>query len=203
MELASPTASLLPRATADVLRVLERTGQPLSGRTITELAGSGVNQTRVSRLLRGLVVGGIVHQVPGGYVLNREHVAYEGIVALLGLGDKLLARISEEVALWKVPAESVTLFGSVARGQADVSSDIDLLVVRPDAVGEDDPQWADQVARVAERVCELSGNRCEVLEYSPAELHALRSEREPLLDSLLADGRTLHGRTVAELIDAS
>lgn len=63
----------------------------------------------------------------------------------------------------------VSVFGSAARADGQVESDIDLLIVRPENLAEDDPHWREQLHRLAERIERWSGNH--------ASLHEITLER--------------------------
>jgi predicted nucleotidyltransferase len=184
---------------AMILTVLERTGQPLTGRMIASLTGT-VSQSTTSRLLLQLVHRGLVVKVPGGYEINRDHLAYRAIAALLGARDELQRRVAHDVATWDWPPCSVILFGSAARQQETLESDIDLLVVRPAGVPFDDPRWAANVAHLSERVARWCGSPCEVLEYTVEELAELHRVGDPLMTSLLGDGVTLVGDSLDDLV---
>lgn len=192
MTLSKPLEDLVSEDMAMILTVLERTGQPLTGRTIASLTGT-VSQPTTSRLLLELVRRGLVLKVPGGYEINRDHLAYRAVAALLGARDELQRRVAHEVDGWDLQPVSVVLFGSAAREQETLDSDIDLLVVRPKVVPFDDPGWANNVARLAERVGRWCGSPCEVLEYSTEELAKLKRLDDPLITSLLRDGITFAG----------
>lgn len=195
MMLSRPLEDLIAPDTAKVLAVLDRAGQPLSGRMIATLTGT-VSQSTTSRLLRALGRRGLVMKVPGGYELNREHLAYRAVAALLGSREELQRRVANDVATWETPPLSVILFGSVARQQETLDADIDLLVVRPTEVEFDDHSWATNVANLSERVSRWCGAACDVLEYSSDELGVLIREDDPLIASLLRDGIVLAGADI-------
>lgn len=199
MRLSSPLEELIAPERASVLGVLERAGQPLTGRTIAALTGK-VSQTTTSRLLIELGRHGLVVKVPGGYELNREHLAYRALEVLFGARDELQRRVGEDVAAWEMPPVSVVLFGSVARRQETLDSDIDLLVVRPATVTADDELWAQRVADLSVKVGRWCGTACEILEYTPAELAALVQANDPLAVELLRDGITLAGMEVGSTL---
>ena len=111
-----------------------------------------MSQPTVGRILLEFVRSGLVLQVPGGYVVNREHLAYRAIESLLDTLGELRRRVAATVATWEVPAVSVVQFGSTARGQAGPSSDVDLLVVHPIDVDVEDLSWARNVAALGEQV---------------------------------------------------
>jgi len=202
MTLSRPLEDLISREKAMVLTVLDRAGQPLSGRTIAALTET-VSQPTTSRLLIDLGRRGLVVKVPGGYVLNREHLAYRAIEALLSTRDELRRRVSNDVAGWQSPPRSVVLFGSAARHEETLESDVDLLVVRPSEVAFDDPHWAANVAGLAERVARWCGSPCEVLEYSHDELVELRRADDPIIASLTRDAVTLAGVRLDTLLEKS
>jgi predicted nucleotidyltransferase len=200
--LSKPLEDLISKDMAMILTVLERTGQPLTGRTIASLTGT-VSQPTTSRLLIELVRRGLVLKVPGGYEINRDHLAYRAVAALLGARDELQRRVGHDVDGWDRQPVSVVLFGSAAREQETLDSDIDLLVVRPEAVPFDDPVWAQNVAKLAERVGRWCGSPCEVLEYSTEELTQLKRLDDPLITSLLRDGITFAGVRLDALLGAA
>jgi predicted nucleotidyltransferase len=200
MTLGKPLEDLVAPDKAMVLTVLERAGQPLTGRTIAALTGT-VSQPTTSRLLIDLVRRGLVMKVPGGYEINRDHLAYQAVVMLLDARDELQRRVAQDVAAWEIPPLSVVLFGSAARGQETVDSDIDLLVVRPSAVPSEDQHWAMSVVNLSERVGRWCGSPCEVLEYSPDELAELRRSDDPLIAALFRDGITFAGASLDELFE--
>ena len=125
--LSNPLEALISPERALILTVLERTGQPLSGRTIAALTGT-VSQSSTSRLLIELGQHGLVVKVHGGSELNRDHLSYRAIEVLLGARDELQRRVAQDVNGWDSPPLSVILFGSAARRQDTQGSDIDLLV---------------------------------------------------------------------------
>ena len=201
MDLSRPIEALASPHNARVLTVLCRAGQPLSGHTIAALTGS-VSQPTVSRLLVALTRSGLVARVPGGYVVNREHLAYRAIDALLESSSELRRRVDTAVATWRDEPVAVVLFGSTARGEAGPSSDIDVLIVRPLNVAVDDRQWAHDVATLTEQVQLWTGTACNVLEYDPAELEHLARADDPLVDALLRDGVTLAGSDLRQVMGA-
>jgi hypothetical protein len=68
-----------------------------------------------SRLLIEVVRCGLVVRDPGGYELNRDHLAYQALAVLLGARDELQRRVEHDVAGWETRPLSVVLFGSAAR----------------------------------------------------------------------------------------
>jgi predicted nucleotidyltransferase len=63
---------------------------------------------------------------------------------------------------WPTQPIAAWLFGSAPRAEADTGSDIDILVVRPNQL-PDDETWQKQVDDLADQIRRWSGNRCETL----------------------------------------
>ena len=204
MDLSSPISSVIPSAHGAVLAVLARTHEPLSGRRVAALTDGRVGQRRVNDVLGELADAGIVrcerHPPAKLYVLNREHVAAAGVIALASQWEELLRRIRDELVDWQAPPVSACLFGSAARGQASSDSDLDILLVP----GFDDDRltlvWQEQVDRLTELVGAWSGNACEVLELSTEELAGAAARNDRLVHDLKADAITLGGRDVRSLL---
>ena len=194
--------TLVSPAQARVLAVLSRAGQPLTGRTIARLT-EDVSQSTVSRLLLDLQHAGLVLKVPGGYVMNREHLAYVALESLLDAPQELQRRVAGAVGGWATPPVSVVLFGSTARRSAGRTSDVDVLILRPPDIDATDEAWALNVSLLAEQVGRWWGAPCEVLEYTPGELVELHETSDPLIESLLRDGVTVSGLDLPSVLAAA
>jgi predicted nucleotidyltransferase len=86
-----------------------------------------------------------------------------------------------------------SVFGSAARGDGDAGSDIDILVIRPREVEEDDERWRSQIDSLAGAVRSWTGNHAGIAELSERELARLRRERPPVVENVAADGIALVG----------
>lgn len=203
MDLANPILSVIPGAYGDVLAVLAHTDVELSGRRVASLTRGPTSRRRVDTVLAELAHAGVVlvHEAPPAklYRLNRDHVAAPGIEALASLRHTLLSRMRAQLTTWQVSPVAAWLFGSVARGDATATSDIDLLLIHPPSSGDDDT-WDGQVDCLRELVRSWSGNQLEVLSLGVDELHQLRDRRERLIDELLSDAVLLAGSDVRRVI---
>ena len=184
MKFGEPFGGLFPGARGAVLSVLLRTGATLTGRQVHAMVRDGHSLWSVQQALADLISLGLIESTPVGranlYTLNEQHYAITPLRALL---DPLGAL--REVAAG-AGAESVILFGSLARGEATVSSDIDLAVL----AGED---W-DGRAELEDSVRARLGNDCDVVVFTPERFQRLAiSGEEPVVAEILADGVALVG----------
>jgi len=197
VDLSNPIRSVIPSAHGSVLAVLARTDQSLSGRRVAELTGGRVSARGTSNALRALAEAGVVlvedHPPAKLYRLNRRHLAADAIVALAEMRPRLLEALRERLGGWKVGATASWLFGSAARGDGSIDSDIDVLLVRADRVDPDDDVWNAQIDELADDVRAWTGNRCSVVEYSATDFRRLIAGPERLADELRADGIRLTG----------
>lgn len=204
MDLSRPISSVIPSAHGAVLAVLARTHEPLSGRRVAALTDGRVGQRRVNDVLGALADAGIVrcerHPPAKLYVLNREHVAAAGVIALASQWEELLRRIRDELVDWQVPPVSACLFGSAARGQASTDSDLDILLVTDLHDARRESECQHQVDRLTEQVQAWSGNACEVLELSRDDLAAAVARDDRLVRELRADAIALGGRDIRLLL---
>lgn len=204
MNVAHPITTVIPGLAGPILQVLARTEQPLTGGALASLIGAdNASRAGVNKALKSLITGGLVLCQPAGranlYTLNRQHVAAPAVVALSELRATLLERIRTLVATWTMQPVAVSMFGSAARGDGDTSSDIDLLLVRPDEVDPSDSGWAAQAAALVECVSRWTGNRCELLELSATEVARLVTSNDALIDSLRRDAIHIIGQHVHSL----
>jgi len=196
MDVARPYSAVSPTVDGDVLVVLAGTTKPLTGRQVAHLVRRG-SQKAVAVALARLVKHGLVLREEAGpaylHRLNRDHLAAPAVEALAAMRSELLRRLRERIGQWVVAPSHASLFGSTARADGDTDSDIDLLVVRPEAVGEDDPVWREQLEGLAEAAYTWTGNHASIIELSQDEFAALPAQRPPILDELRADGVDLAG----------
>jgi predicted nucleotidyltransferase len=203
MDLSRPYTVICPTLDGPVLDVLAHTTRPLTGREIARLASRG-SERGVRLVLHRLVANGLVSAQEAGsaslFVLNREHVAAGIVEGLMRLRTELIDRIRREVEGWSSPPVHVSLFGSAARADGRLESDIDLLIVRPEDLAEDDPQWREQLHRLAERIERWSGNHASLHEVTPKGLKAALRRGEPVIAALRDTAIVLAGPAFADLV---
>jgi hypothetical protein len=201
MDFVRPIEAIVPGAQGQVLAVLAETSTELNLRTIAQLAG--VSQAQTSRLLPDLVALGVVErrEVPPAslFRLVPEHVASRALLALARSTDTVLDEMGRLAGALPQPPASVIVFGSFARREADLDSDIDVVVVRPTEVDEDDDAWSASVEAWRRDVRRLAGNPVEVLEVSLDEAATKLGGRSPIWTDIRRDGRVAHGLTIDEL----
>ncbi|MFB9314555.1 nucleotidyltransferase domain-containing protein [Nocardioides plantarum] len=200
--------------------MLAAAGRPLTVGQVASEAARG-SEIGIRRSLARLVDQGTVRATLMGrnqvHELNREHVAAQVAVLLAGLRVELWERFRAELRSWKVAPLYAAVFGSAARGDGDVDSDIDLLVVhqvfpgerRPttargdlraqvaDAAGavtlsaadrDADKRWEGQLAELHDRVARWTGNPLQIVDLSFYEWRHPPQEYQPLLSDVRRDG---------------
>lgn len=206
MDLSRPWALIRSPIDMEVLLVVRGTRRPLTGREVARLVRAG-SQPAVNASLRRLAEEGLVRSEEAGnaylYTFNREHLGAPAIELLSGIRSELERRLRAEIGGWEIAPAHVSLFGSAARGDGDTRSDIDLFVVRPARVSEDDPRWRAQLERLSDHVYGWTGNHVGLSEVSAADVRRLRRERPPVVVELRRDAITLAGPAPTELLGAT
>lgn len=201
MDFVHPVEAVIPGAQGRVLAVLAETTAELNLSTLARLAGVSVAQA--SRVMPSLVELGLVErrEVPPSsqFRLIRENVAAQAIIDLARSRDIALSRIGAAASAFPVSPVSIIVFGSFSRGEADERSDVDVIVVRPDDVAEDDDVWATAVERWRNEARAITGNRVEVLEVSCDEVQSRLTSEAALWRDVVRDGIAVHGLTIDRL----
>lgn len=180
MDVSMPITTVVPSLDGPVLAVLSATASPLGLAVVHSRSGRGSKSGIRSVLLR-MVDEGLVLEVPGGYVLNRDHIAAPAVQMLASLHGELTRRIRAAVEEWPIRPTLVGMFGSAARRDGDAGSDIDLLVV------SEDPDLDDRVDELAGQIRRWTGNRAQVVGRTPKEIARLRRAKEPILSEWARD----------------
>lgn len=182
--MGEPFGGLMPGARGAVLAVLLGTGAPLTGRRIHALT-EGHSLGAVQQALRDLEqLGLITTETIGRAGVHRINDSHEAVAPLRALASpmEMLAGLVREI---ESEVEAVIVLGSVARGDAHAGSDVDLLVVAPEA-------W-DGRADLQQQVQERLGNACDVLHLTRDDLAGPASTRDPVVAKILRDGIALVG----------
>ena len=175
MDFVRPLQAVIPGVQGRLLAVLAQAGSPLTLRTLADLAG--VSPAQASRVLPRLVNLGLVERSdfpPAAlFSLIRENLAARAVLNLVDLRASFLVELRLLCTALDPPPVSVVLYGSLARGEAGPESDIDVLVVRPVDVVEDDETWGTSLSSWVEKIEILSGNQVNLLEVSEKEITSL------------------------------
>ncbi|HMJ03067.1 MAG TPA: nucleotidyltransferase domain-containing protein [Conexibacter sp.] len=203
MDLTRPYTAISPTLDGTVLAVLAGTTRPLTGREVARLAQRR-SHSGVLDVLNRLAEHGLVERQEAGrallFTLNREHLAAPAVELLAGMRTELVRRVEVAIGRWETSPIHVSIFGSAARGDGDTHSDIDLFVVRPRNVGEDQELWQAQREELAGLVEGWTGNHAGIAEIGEDDLVRLRDERPPIVAELVEDAIVVQGPTVAQLL---
>ena len=138
MDLGAPVLDVAPAVRGALLQALARLEQPVTRRQLA--AAAGVSPGNASAVIEDLIRAGLVNEAVAGrssmVLLNRNHLSVGPLLALAGLRGELIRRLRERLSQWP-DLEGAWLFGSVARGDADGESDIDLLIIAHDLEAPD------------------------------------------------------------------
>lgn len=201
MDFKRPVEAVVPGAQGRILAVLVETSAELNLRTIARL--SDVSVAHASRVLPALVELGMVERrdVPPSALFRfvPEHVASRAVAHLADARRTALGELGKTASKLEPAPSSVVVFGSFARGEADRESDIDVVFVRPVAVGEEDAAWRAGIDRWTDHAKRLSGNHVEVLEVTDGEVARLLRSRKQLSLDIQRDGIVVHGRSIDDL----
>jgi predicted nucleotidyltransferase len=92
------------------------------------------------------------------------------------------------------------MFGSFARREGAPESDIDLLLIRPNEVAEDDAAWTAQRYDLARHLEHWTGNSAQIVELASAELEAANKRGDRLIAAVRQDGVVLVGPKLRSLL---
>ena len=186
MLFSEPFGGVIPGARGAVLAALLRTDIPLTGRQIHALVSDDYSLWTVQEALKALTQLGIVNTQTigraGVHTINEDHVSVAPLRALLDPITALTDTVREAVGN---DVKTVILFGSIARGEANIHSDVDLAVIAP--AGWDGRADLEDAVRIR------LGNNCDVLVFTPEDFTRLADIGEPVVREILTEGVALIG----------
>lgn len=194
MDVARPSADVIPGARGAVLLTLAQLERPVTVRTLARHAH--VSPQGALRLVNNLARAGLVSVEPAGkslmVTLNRDHLAAEPLIALMSLRARLVERLVAELAGWDDLA-GAWLFGSAARGDGDPESDIDLLLVAKRSLATE--SWERQTTTLVDCVQRWTGNPVQIVEHTSRTFARLVRDRNPLVGAVRVEGIPLTPRS--------
>ena len=186
MLFSEPFGGVIPGARGAVLAALLRTDIPLTGRQIHALVSDDYSLWTVQEALKALTQLGIVNTQTigraGVHTINEDHVSVAPLRALLDPITALTGTVREAIGN---DVKTVILFGSIARGEANIHSDVDLAVMAP--AGWDGRADLEDAVRIR------LGNNCDVLVFTPEDFTHLADIGEPIVREILTSGVALIG----------
>ena len=185
MLFSEPFGGVIPGARGAVLGTLLRTDAPLTGRQIHALVSDDYSLWTVQEALKALTGLGLINTQTigraGVHTVNEDHVSVAPLRVLLdpiaALTDTVRDAVGQEV-------QTVILFGSIARGEATIDSDVDLAVIAP-------ADW-DGRTELEDAVRIRLGNDCDVLVFTPEDF-ARSGTGEPVIREIVSAGVALLG----------
>jgi predicted nucleotidyltransferase len=197
VDLGSPVLDVAPAVRGALLQALARLEQPVTRRQLA--AAAGVAPGNASAVIEELIQSGLVNETVAGrssmVLLNRDHLAAGPVLALASLRGELVRRLRDRLSGWP-DLLGAWLFGSVARGDADSDSDIDILIVADDLQST---ALHDRLAHLHADVRSWTGNDLQLVEHSEASWRKLVRAKNPLIAQIRLDGIALAG-DVASLL---
>ena len=196
MNLNRPLTSLIPTLEGEVLTVLAGADKAFTGSQVHELVGKHSDRG-IRNALQKLNVQGIVSRTAAGaadlYKLNPEHLMTKYIRSVVNLKIEFLHALKKEVINWKIQAECCALFGSAARSDMDLESDIDIFIVRSNGIDFNSVVWRTQLAVLSSKIKHMTGNDAQIFELNRDGIKMELMSKEGVLYSVIEQGIIFHG----------
>lgn len=173
----------------------------MSGRAIAREAG--FTHQAVREAIAKLEEMRIVQRLGSGKVqlirLNRDHaVVRDVILPMFRAEQQAMAKLRDSIRQeFAGKARAATIFGSVARGEEEPASDLDLLLVAPSG-GKG--KLSDLASELGQRALSEYGVRLAPIVLTVPELKERAKRSEPLLANIIAEGFDLLDGRLGDLL---
>lgn len=195
-----------PHSKISVLRVLFKQDD-ISGREVARRAE--LSPRAASQALTWLVRAGIVRRKPVGathlFSINRRsHLASSALENLFAEEKQLPGTIGQGImeAIGRYKCVSLAIFGSFARGESAMGSDLDVLVLLKDS--QRVPKVKALLAERAEKFQDSFGLRFAPYVIGAAEFADRFKKNDKLMKAMVREARVIAGKPLSEvLVDES
>lgn len=186
-----------------VLRVLNHHVIGLSGREVSRLAGMSPKNCIIT--LTGLENLGIVNRIRGGrdhlFTLNREHyMVKEAIEPLFNAEEKFREAIYTDIKkkLSKL-CNSIYVFGSVARREEDMESDLDLCIIYDG--GQKKELLENSVYDLTLKVRRIYSVNISAYYVTTKQFMIKAKKNKPPIADVVKEGKLLFGNSIKVLLN--
>lgn len=185
-----------------ILRFLVKSQAQLNGREIAK--NVGLSHVKVHTALKDLTTHGIVNMRAVGnslmYWLNEEHFLVKEIIRPAFEKERgifqHIARLILKTANPPRPL-SIILFGSFAKGNALADSDIDVVIVYPQAKNKS--LIAKELSEAEKKVTLLFGNRLSYVSLALDEFQKKLNKKDAFINEIVRTGKVIYGQNISKL----
>ncbi|MGE5350589.1 MAG: nucleotidyltransferase domain-containing protein [Acidobacteriota bacterium] len=186
-----------------VMRVLKNYNTGLSGREIARL--SGMTAKSAIRTLSRLEDLGVITRIRGGrehfFSLNRKHfLVQEIILHVLEGEEKFKDAVYQEIRqALKGKCNSVYIYGSVARKEEKVESDLDLCIILDK---EDQKEELEELfEELRSELFIKYGVNASPFYILASEFSAKAKNKKPPIKDIVEEGKMLFGNSISRLVN--
>lgn len=196
MLLQSPFSVVTSSVDGDVLGVLAASTDEFTmgrlARLIPHRSVSGIRNAAERLVDQGVVWSRDVGRIRT-YTFNDAHILAEAIRAIPAAREELLTRMRSQVEQWPTAPLFGAIFGSAARGDMTVESDVDVFLLLPDD-GEEE-EWGATIGSLEEMITVWTGNDGRVVEVRAGDV--MGGEHRTLVAEVRRDGIPFTGSRTA------
>ncbi len=186
-----------------VLRVLRKCDMGITGREVARLSGMSPKNCLIT--LSTLENYGMVYRVRGGrdhiFSLNRENVIVKEVVLTgLQVEEEYFERLAADIKkLLRKFTVSIIVFGSVARKEETLESDIDLCLLIKDKAHKEaiEKRLPDIQAVIKKKY----GIAVSPIYFTQTEFVLKAKSKKPPLNGIVKDGILISGLSIRELLN--
>ncbi len=203
MDFTSPLHGFMRHLDAAVVATLARTEEGLTGRRIEALIGS-TSRSGLSAALTRLQRIGLIDRTDLGnasiFRINRAHVFWDAIERILAAPAIVEQEVQEYFHERYPDAVTVAIFGSVARREAGLDSDLDLAIVALVDTIPDREAWGSHLVTISDHIRRRTGSPAQIVDIDLSQLRRMVRSSDPLIASWRADAKTILGPDLRTLI---
>lgn len=130
-----------------------------------------------------------------------EHVATRALLELADSRNVVMTEMGRAASKIRPAPVSVIAFGSFARGDSEIDSDIDVIIVRPTGIDADNDRWTQTIERWRTSVSRVAGTTVELLDVDAETVPAKLSGGTQLWSDIRRDGQVVFGKRLDALAD--
>ncbi len=199
MDLEAPLRTIASPVEAEALRVLACADTEFTSGQV-QLLASSASAFGMRKALNRLAEAGLVVVNRYGrtqtWQANRQHLLWPAIEIAVDARVRLLDRIQDHVR--REPDVDAYLYGSFARRESTPESDVDVLLVFPDA--HDNEQMIDFAYSLGSSIETWTGNRGQIYNVTRSGLAEMARRGDSIMESFRADAVPLVGPDFGRLL---